>query len=106
MEIRELLGDDQKRQVTRLILEALPDWFGIAGAREEYIRESAGKPFFCAAGRLHYRRAHEYVQVFLLVVLLNIAQRAFAAALVRVPYGYCIYMIFHPCRLRALCRFI
>ena len=48
MEIRELLGDDQKRQVTRLILEALPDWFGIADAREEYIRESAGKPFFCA----------------------------------------------------------
>ena len=47
MEIRELLGDDQKRQVTRLILEALPDWFGIADAREEYIRESAGKPFFC-----------------------------------------------------------
>ena len=43
MEIRELLGDDQKRQVTRLILEALPDWFGIADAREEYIRESAGK---------------------------------------------------------------
>ena len=35
-------------QVTRLILEALPDWFGIADAREEYIRESAGKPFFCA----------------------------------------------------------
>ena len=48
MEIRELLGDDQKRQVMRLILEALPDWFGIADAREEYIRESAGKPFFCA----------------------------------------------------------
>lgn len=48
MEIRELRSDDQKRQTTRLILEALPEWFGIAQAREEYISESAGKPFLCA----------------------------------------------------------
>ncbi len=26
----------------------LPEWFGIPEAREEYIRDSAGKVFFCA----------------------------------------------------------
>lgn len=40
-----------KQAVTRLILEALPEWFGIPEAREEYIRESAGRIFFCAYDR-------------------------------------------------------
>ena len=30
------------------MLGALPDWFGIPEAREEYIRDSAGRDFFCA----------------------------------------------------------
>ncbi len=38
----------EKRSVTRLVLEALPDWFGIPEAREEYIEESDNKIFFCA----------------------------------------------------------
>ena len=31
----------EKRRIARLILEALPEWFGIPEARETYIRESA-----------------------------------------------------------------
>ena len=31
----------EKQRIARLILEALPDWFGIPEARETYIRESA-----------------------------------------------------------------
>jgi GNAT superfamily N-acetyltransferase len=31
----------QKQRVARAILEALPEWFGIPEARENYIRESA-----------------------------------------------------------------
>jgi len=30
-----------RRKIARLILEALPEWFGIPEARENYIRESA-----------------------------------------------------------------
>lgn len=30
------------------MLEALPGWFGIPEAREEYIEDSVGKPFYCA----------------------------------------------------------
>ena len=48
MQIRQLTDDTEKQRVTRRILEALPDWFGIPEAREEYIAESAGKSFFCA----------------------------------------------------------
>lgn len=48
MNIKLITDDNQKLNMSREILEALPEWFGIASAREEYIRESAGKPFFCA----------------------------------------------------------
>lgn len=48
MEIRQIADNLEKQSVTRLILEALPDWFGIPEAREEYIAESADKIFFGA----------------------------------------------------------
>lgn len=48
MEIRQITDDAEKQNITRLILEALPDWFGIPEAREEYIAESDHKIFFCA----------------------------------------------------------
>lgn len=48
MEIRQITNPEQKWQVAREILEALPDWFGIPEARETYIRESADQPFFAA----------------------------------------------------------
>ena len=41
MEIREITTPDEKRRITRFILESLPDWFGIPEAREEYIEKSA-----------------------------------------------------------------
>lgn len=48
MEIHQIFENEEKRDVARRILEALPDWFGIPEAREEYIRGSAEAPFFCA----------------------------------------------------------
>ena len=45
MEIREITTPDEKRRITRFILESLPDWFGIPEAREEYIEKSAAQPF-------------------------------------------------------------
>lgn len=38
----------EKQMISRTILEALPDWFGISEAREQYIKESADQPFFAA----------------------------------------------------------
>ena len=37
-----------KQRISRSILEALPEWFGIPEAREQYIKESAAQPFFAA----------------------------------------------------------
>lgn len=39
---------EQKAEIARGILEALPEWFGIPESREEYIAESMNRPFFCA----------------------------------------------------------
>ena len=38
----------EKQRISRSILEALPEWFGIPEAREQYIKESATQPFFTA----------------------------------------------------------
>lgn len=46
--IREVIQDGEKKMISRQILEALPDWFEVPEAREEYIRSSEGKPFFAA----------------------------------------------------------
>ena len=46
--IREIQEPAEKQKITRMILEALPDWFGVTESREEYIRDSAGLPFFAA----------------------------------------------------------
>ena len=40
--------NNKKTHIARTILEALPDWFGIPEATEEYISDSKDKPFFCA----------------------------------------------------------
>lgn len=41
MRIQMLDDRQEKQRVARVILEALPEWFGIPEAREDYIRESA-----------------------------------------------------------------
>lgn len=38
----------EKQRVSRSILEALPEWFGIPESREQYIKESAAQLFFAA----------------------------------------------------------
>lgn len=48
MEIRQLTNTEEKQKVTHLVLEALPEWFGIPEAREEYIKECTNKIFFSA----------------------------------------------------------
>lgn len=48
MKIVQLTNEKEKQKVTQIILEALPEWFGIPEAREEYIKECTDKLFFCA----------------------------------------------------------
>ena len=48
MEIKQIVDNAEKQKITRYVLEALPDWFGIPEAREEYIKDSVEKIYFCA----------------------------------------------------------
>lgn len=48
MEIKQIFDDAEKQDIIQYVLEALPDWFGIPEAREEYIRESIGKACLAA----------------------------------------------------------
>lgn len=48
MRIKQIYDKETKQTVTRCILESLPEWFGIPEAREEYIRDSGDKIYFCA----------------------------------------------------------
>lgn len=47
MDIVKVTDDLEKKKIARNVLEALPGWFGIPEAREEYIEDSVGKPFYC-----------------------------------------------------------
>lgn len=46
--IKQILNNEDKQMIARMILEALPEWFGIPEATEEYIMESAEQLFFAA----------------------------------------------------------
>ncbi len=43
--LKEISDREEKRQIAKKILEALPDWFGIEESRKEYVEKSAGFPF-------------------------------------------------------------
>ena len=47
-QIREIYDGQEKQATARLVLEALPAWFGNPEPREDYIRSSAVQPFFAA----------------------------------------------------------
>ncbi len=48
MTVKQIFDDSEKRQIARLVLESLTEWFGIPEVREDYIEKSAGQLFFAA----------------------------------------------------------
>lgn len=50
MLLKQITEANEKQKTVREILEALPDWFGIPEAREEYIRDSAEQICIAAIG--------------------------------------------------------
>lgn len=46
--IKQIKDNNEKQKIARDILGALPDWFGIKEAREEYITDSMNQTFFAA----------------------------------------------------------
>ena len=48
MDIRVVDEAAEKQKITRLVLEALPDWFEVIESREGYIKDSAVLPVIAA----------------------------------------------------------
>lgn len=48
MVINQIRDRSERKEITRQILEALPEWFGLQDSREEYIMESADQFVFAA----------------------------------------------------------
>ena len=48
MTVLRITDSNQKQQIAREILEALPEWFEVTESREAYIRGSGGQVFFAA----------------------------------------------------------
>lgn len=46
--VKQILNINDKKAIAREILEALPDWFGLPEAREEYIAASLHQKFYVA----------------------------------------------------------
>lgn len=46
--VKQICDGETKQKIAGMILEALPDWFGIPEAREEYIKKSEDRLFFSA----------------------------------------------------------
>ena len=46
--IEQIFDKDEKRAISRKILESLKDWFEVDESREQYIRESADQIFIAA----------------------------------------------------------
>ena len=44
--IKFIENKDEKRKISREVLEALTEWFEVEESREQYIRESADQPFW------------------------------------------------------------
>ena len=44
--IRFIDDKEERKRITRRILEALPEWFEVKESRENYIRESESLPMF------------------------------------------------------------
>ncbi len=88
MEIKQLIDPLEKKAITRLVLEALPEWFGIPEAREGYIKESADKLFFCAyhedkpVGFLYLKETGaDTVELYVMGVLKEFHRRGMGCAL-------------------------
>ena len=44
----QIFDQKEKTRIARVVLEALPEWFAVEEAREDYIRKSADWAFFAA----------------------------------------------------------
>ena len=47
--VKEIIDKKEKENIAREVLNDLPEWFGIPGSTENYIKESQAKPFLTSS---------------------------------------------------------
>ena len=86
--IKQIMDESEKRRITRSVLEALTDWFGIPEAREGYVEKSAGQLFFAAiedsvpVGFLYLKESgRDTVELYVMGVLREYQRRGIGRSL-------------------------
>jgi GNAT superfamily N-acetyltransferase len=95
-DIRWIEDADEKARIARALLEALPEWFGIPEAREDYIRGSRDAAFFAAYAdsapvgfiALTAHNAHT-AEVYVMGITKPYHRRGMGTALIRKAEEYC-----------------
>ena len=86
----------KKKRITRQVLEALPDWFGIPEAREDYIKNCTEQLFFTAieqdreVGFIYLKETgKETVELYVMGVLKEYHRRGIGRELLEAAKNLC-----------------
>lgn len=106
-EIKQIFDENQKKKITRDILEALPEWFEVKESREDYIRNSPDKSFVCAyndgrpTGFLYLRQTgKDTVEIAVMACLKNAIELASAKSFLKKQEKLPALKVSVLCRLR------
>ena len=88
MEIKEIFDKMQKKEISKSILDKLPEWFGIPESKIEYINESSNLPFFIAikeskiVGFISIKENNQYTsEIYVMGVLPDLHKQGIGRAL-------------------------
>jgi len=89
--------EKEKEKIAREILQALPDWFGIEAATEEYVKTSKNLPFFAvyhddqAVGFIVLKLHNPYTaEIYVMGILKKYHRRGLGKVLVGEAEKYCL----------------
>lgn len=95
MQIIEIENKINKREISEIILEALPEWFGIPEATKMYINESCNQPFLAAmeedepVGFISMKVNNQYtVEIFVMGILPEYHKRGIGRTLFDKVYSW------------------
>lgn len=96
MHLKEVKDNDRKYDIAKTILDDLPEWFGIAEAKEEYAVESKDMPFFAAVHNdkevafLSIKRNNSYTaEIYVMGIRKDYHRKGIGRALFDTCYSWC-----------------